>query len=107
MPVGGDEDIRGFDVPVNDSLSVGRVQSVRDLDRQFQESIRFEARPLNEMFESLALQQLHGDKGLAFILIHIVNGADVRVIQTGGSLGLALETRQRLGVSGDGFRQEF
>ena len=32
VPTLGDEDVRGFDVAVNDALGVGRIQCIRNLD---------------------------------------------------------------------------
>ena len=42
---------------------------------------------------------LHGDGGAAGVFAHIVNRADVRTIERGRGLGLALESRQRLRVA--------
>ncbi len=83
---------------MNDSLSVGRIQSIRDLDDQIQKSIRFEGLALNDVLECVALEQLHGDEGLAFILVDFINRADVGVIQAGSSLRLTLKSLQRLMV---------
>ena len=47
------------------------------------------------MLERLALQQFHAEKGLALMLVDLVDGADVRMIKGGGGAGLALKTVQR------------
>ena len=59
------------------------------------------------MLQCLPLQKLHGDERPAFVLVHVVDGADVGVIEGGGSLRLALEALQGLMVLGHFFRQEF
>src|ERR1700684_3896634 len=52
------------------------------------------------MLQSLAIQKLHGDKLLVAFTANFVNGADVGMIESGGSLRFALETRQRLRIAG-------
>ena len=58
------------------------------------------------MPECLPLQQFHGDEGGAFVLVHVVNSADVGMIQGGGSLRLALKASQGLMVLGQFTRQK-
>ena len=48
-----------------------------------------------------------GDKRLAFLLVDVVNGADVGVIEAGDGTELTLEALQRVMVFGHFFRQEF
>src|SRR5215472_14281288 len=43
------------------------------------------------MFEGLAFQVLHHDEGLAFMLVNVVNGANVGMVQGGGSTRFPLE----------------
>jgi len=59
---------------------VGRIEGVGDLDRQVQNL--FNPRTLlgQEMLEGFTLEQLHGDEVSPFVLVDIVNGADVGVI---------------------------
>ena len=58
------------------------------------------------MFQRLAFQELHGDKRLSILLPDVIDRADVRVIQGGGGLRLALEASQSLSVSGNLLGQE-
>ena len=81
LPSAGDEDICRLDVPVNDPLRVRRVQGVGKLDAQFQNLVRLEGLRADAVLQRFALQQLHGDEGPAFLLLHVVDGADVGVIQ--------------------------
>jgi hypothetical protein len=53
------------------------------------------------MPERLPLQQFHGDEGTPIGLIDLVDRADVRVVQRGRSLSLALETAEGLRVVGE------
>jgi hypothetical protein len=54
-----------------------------------------------------AIQGLHDNVRAAVLLADVMNGADVRMIQSGGRPGLALETLQGVGVAGEFVRQEF
>jgi len=59
------------------------------------------------VLEGLASEKFPGDESLAVLVVDFVNRADVWVIQSGNSLGLALETAEGLGISGYGFGKEF
>ena len=58
------------------------------------------------LLEGLAFEQFHRDEGLAFGLVDIVDGADVRMIERGSRLRLALESLQRMPVPGYLFRKK-
>ena len=58
------------------------------------------------MLERLPLQQLHGDERPAFGLVHVVNRADVGVIEGGSGLGFALETLERRVILCEFLRQK-
>jgi hypothetical protein len=93
-----EEYIRRLDVAMDDALRVRRIQGIRNLSRQVQQG-RFANRPyLNPLLERLPLQQLHGDEGLAFVLIDVVYGADVGVIECRRGAGFPLEALEGLGV---------
>ena len=49
----------------------------------------------------LPLQQFHGDEGSPIGFVNFVNRADVRVVQRGRGLGLALEAAESLCVVGE------
>ncbi len=57
--------------------------------------------------ERVPFQQLHGDEGLAFKLIYVMNGADVGVIERGSGLSFAAETLQGLMIFRHSLGQEF
>jgi hypothetical protein len=80
---------------------------------------RHERRSVDEVVENLpvvsrkcgplacALQELHRNKLLAVLLPDIVNGADVRVVQSGSGFGLTTKSLQGLTVLRYVFGQEF
>ena len=59
------------------------------------------------MLQGQAVEELHGDEGLAALVVNFVDGADVGMIQSGGGLRFALETGQGLGIFGNFVGQEF
>ena len=87
----GDENICRFDVAVNDALCVSGIQSVRNLNRQAEQNIRLQRFSADTMLQRRAVQKLHGDECLAIVLINLMNRADVRMIQRGRRLRLALK----------------
>jgi len=56
--------------------------------------------------ERLAIQKLHTDERLAFVLTNLVNGADVRMVESGSGLCFALKTFERLMILSKVFWQE-
>jgi len=56
----------------------------------FQVSI-FEFRVFQAVPQRLTLQQLHHNEGLSLVLFHLMNSADVGMVQGGGRAGFALE----------------
>ena len=105
-PVCGEENVRRFDVAVDDARGVRRIERAGqrggDLD-QFGFAERSARQPL---LQRLALQQLHDEERHALgRRADIVDGADVRVLQRGNRAGLALEPRAALRIARDVERQ--
>ena len=61
---------------------------------------------LYAMLERLAVQELHGDEVPAFVLVDVVDGADVGMVEGRCRLRLALESLERVPVPGHLFREE-
>ena len=53
-----------------------------------------------QVLESPAIQELHGDERQPILVTDVVNGANVGVVQSGGGLRLTLEAGQCLRVPG-------
>jgi len=79
---------------------MSRTQSLGDLSADAQHFLHRQPSPrsLQPIFERLALEQLHGQKGNAAILAHLINGDDMLMLDGGGQLCLAQETPMELGV---------
>ncbi len=56
--------------------------------------------------QRLPLEQLHGDEVPAFVLVDVVDGADVRVVERGRGARLAAEAFDRQRVAHELWRQQ-
>ena len=98
MPALRDEDVRGLDVTVNDTLGVGGVQSVGNLDPKRKDRLQFHGAGGDQMLEGRAVEELHDEESAASFLADVVNGADIGMVESGCSFGFAAKTLQRLAV---------
>ena len=96
----GYKDVCRFDVPVNNTLGVGCVERVRNLNAQRQHCLHLQRFARNEVLERHAIEKLHGDECLRVLFADFVDGADVGMVQGRRRLGLAFETRESLRVAG-------
>src|SRR5262245_23726891 len=81
-------------------------ESVGDLDRQVEKLVGRQRFPHDTLPESLAYEQLHGDKRLTGMLVNVVDGADVGVVQGRCGASLAPESLEGLRVVGQPLGQE-
>jgi len=56
------------------------IQVIRDLDRQIEGFVRTQTLTFYAMLERLAVQDLHRDEAPAFVLVDVVNGADIGML---------------------------
>ena len=91
---------------MNDPLRVRRVQRVSDLNRQVQQFVCLQRLSGDEALDSLALQILNHDEGLALVFSDVINRADIRVIEGGSCLRFTLEPFQGLSILGEFLREE-
>src|ERR1700739_2525669 len=95
---------------MDDPLAVGRFQTEAGLYGDVDQRERRRggrSRSGKPLFESLSVEQFHGDERLALILLNVVDGTDVRVVEARRGLGLPLETLKRNGVADELYRQKF
>ena len=89
--VGGEEDVVGLEVAVDDPRPVRRRQAVGDGCADLRRLAPAERTTLEPLAQGLALEQLGDRVGDAILGAEIVDGEDVRMVEPGDRLGLALE----------------
>ena len=98
--------VRGLEVAVDDALLVRLLERLGDLPRDWQRLVRCDRSPLQPLGEVLALDQLHGDQVNRRAIakrgrLEAIELCDVRVVERGEQLRLALEAREPVGVGGE------
>ena len=88
---------------MHDPLGMRCRQRVRHLHRDVHELLRVHRLPLgrllaNALLQALALQLLHHDEGLAFVIVDVVDRADIRMGQLRRRPRLARKALQRARV---------
>ena len=86
---------------MDDPLPVRLVQRIRDLDGDLERLIQRQRALLQPLGQRVALQILHDQEVDPVLLADVMQSANVRVVQAGDGLGLALEPLLEVGVSGD------
>ena len=92
---------------MSDASCVRGIQRVGNLNAEFQNAIDQQRFAVEDVLKGLALHQLHNDEGLAVVVRNFVNGADVRMIQSGGGAGFAQEAVERWLIFGGVRREKF
>jgi hypothetical protein len=90
----GQEDVRRFDVPVEDRPLMRVVHGAGDLGHQRGHGARFRLEPRDVPGEVPTLDDLHAEVGLIVGLADLVDRDDVRVVELGDRLGLVPEPAQ-------------
>jgi len=85
---------------MNDAFCVRRIQSIGNLNGHVEQFVGLDGTARDALPERLAFEQFHGDEGLTFGLVDVVDGADVGMIQCRSRLCLASEALQSVFVLG-------
>ncbi len=87
--------------------AVRLIQRIRDLHSILQRLLERQRPFFQFLRQGLAFDALHHQKLHAFLLSNIVQHANVRMIQAGDGLGLALKTLSENGIFGEMRRKNF
>ena len=85
---------------MHDSLDVGCVERICDLNAEVQNFFERERLALNATFQGLSIQELHRNEVLTVLFTDVVNRVNVRVVECRSGFSLALETFQQLRIIG-------
>ena len=86
---------------MHDAKSMRRVQRVRDLNCERQRLIEWKWCPGETSGERLTFEVLHHEKVNAVVMTHVMNGADVLVIERGDRARFSIESGAGRGISTD------
>src|SRR5208283_4531288 len=78
----GNEDVGGFDVAVDDAFCVRGVKRVGELNADVKQTVQRQRTADQLGIQTLAFEQLHRDEGLARVVFHGVDGANVGMIKS-------------------------
>src|SRR6202167_930274 len=106
MPAFGHEDVRGLDVPVDNTSAVSSIERIRNLNSQQQYLIDRHRLAANSMLQSHPLQKLHRYEWMLFMLANLIDRTDVGMIESRCGTSFTPEAFQRLGVTCEVFGQE-
>ena len=90
-PVGGDEDVAGLEVAVEDALGVRVADRRRDLDAEPAHLLERQRAVAEPVQQRLPLDVLHDETGPVLVVDDVVDLRDVRVIEQRDGAGLALQ----------------
>ncbi len=97
--VGGDDDVRGLHVAVDDAAPVRVIEGLGGMGDDLRDPVPRERLFLaDQLLQVLSLDVLHGDEGGLVLLAHVVHGDDVRVVEGAGGLGFAEEPLAELAL---------
>jgi len=89
----------GFEIAVDDALLVGRGEGLGNDRGVLDDPLDGQSTLGNEAVQCLPLHELHCQEVDAVGLFDREDGDDVRVVERGEGLGLALEAREPIGVA--------
>src|ERR1700674_2615541 len=103
MALGCDKDVGRLDIAVHDTLGVGGIQSVRNLDSERDHGLDVQRFSCDSVLQRHTLQKLHRDVGLLTSrsirnLADVIDGADIWMIESGSGSSFAAETLECLRV---------
>src|SRR6266852_8849592 len=102
----GHKDVGGLDVSMDDSVPVSCLKAFGDFDGELDPLFWRHCLGRDHRFQGLALKQLHRDKMSALKRSHLVNRADVGVVQRRSCARFLLKSKQMSRVDFDVVREK-
>src|SRR5208282_2786893 len=87
----GHKKVCWLDVSMDYALCVCCPKRIANLNRQFQHFLERKRLARNAMFEGLPVEKLHRNERLTFVFADFIDGANIWMVQGGGSLCLTVE----------------
>ncbi len=106
LAASSDKNVGGLDVAVDYGFRMSGIQGVGHLIAIFGDPLDVQRLARNAVFEGEPLENFHDDEVLAFVLVHVVDGADVRMVEGRGGAGFALEALGCQAILGKLFGEE-
>ena len=91
---------------MDNARAVRRVQRIGNLDAELQNLLDGHGSGADRVLQRHPVEVFHGDEALALEGVHVVNRADVGMIQRRSGARFALEALKRHRVARKAFRQE-
>src|ERR1700719_3456340 len=101
------KNICGLDIAVHDPFGVSGVETIGNLNADFEKLRQRHRLPGDAMLQRLSLQQLHGDKWTALEFSNIVNRADIWMVERRRSPRFATESLDCLRILRSVVRKKF
>ncbi len=84
-----------------------RFQGVRHLVAVLRHALQIQRSPRNAVFQCLSFKKFHDDEVLAFILVYVINRADMGMVERRRGPCFALKPFDRQGFAGKLFGEKF
>jgi len=105
LAVPENKNIGGFDIPVNNPITVSKMEPVTDLDGYFHYSLQGEnVSAVDQVKQVVAFQKFHGDKGNTLVFIEFINNDNIFMMETSRRLGFLEKPLFELRIRGIGIR---
>jgi len=98
LPALRDENVRRFDVAMNDALGVRGVDGVRDLNPEVENLFDRDRVTVQVLAQRFAVDELHRDERRVVLLADVVDRADARMVQCGRGQRFAAKALQCLRI---------
>jgi len=96
MPPLRDEDVGELNIAVDNTFGVSGIERVGNLDSERKHRLQFHGTIPDQVLQGCAIEKLHHNEELAFMLTNLVYHTDIGMAEGGGGLRFALKADQSL-----------